>query len=152
MNELYINEKQVREYLPQGPDFQWIDTAILKWDNIEDLLTYKIEAKYKVPSTNSILENHFPQQPLLPGVISLEIISQAASLMGYNLKKDNPNLLFLLTNIKNAKFKDKILPNDELTINVSMNKFTRNFFNMQGTISKNNKVVISSEVVGLLKL
>jgi len=96
--------------LPHGPSFRFVDELIALEPGIE------ARAIYQVKGSEAFLEGHFPENPLMPGVILLEAIAQLA---GVVIQTDplHPKLEDLrLTGVRAAKILGAALPGEVLQI------------------------------------
>lgn len=132
---MLLTHEQVLSYLPHREPFLFIDTV----DRVEipenmpdvsersarDLVGVKAIAHFEVKENLDILKGHFPGNPILPGVIQVEIMAQTSaftSLALTDLKIDDINVDTLLLNVESAKFRKPILPGMKLEIHASMEK------------------------------
>ena len=67
-------------------------------------------------------QGHFPGQPIMPGVLSLEMMAQAGSFLMLNQVDDPLTKNMFFTTVEKAKFKKPIIPGDQLTVNVDLIK------------------------------
>src|SRR5262245_2831055 len=64
---------------------------------------------------------HFPDNPVMPGVLIIEALAQAGAILAYLKTKSNPRAhLFFLAGIDNAKFKQIVIPGDQLVLDVQI--------------------------------
>ncbi len=90
--------------------FTFIDSITLKEEN-------RIEAVKRVLPEDEYLKDHFPTFPIMPGVLMLETMVQAASAL---LSSDGERLV--LGAVKSVKYGAMVRPNDELTVNIEVKK------------------------------
>lgn len=123
-----LDQSQIKELIPHREPLLLIDKVEKINLNTEDnsLKGYK---KYDID--NPIFRGHFPQRPVLPGVYIIEGIAQTAAILNVLLqyktyqKKD---FIAFLTSIKNAKFKQPVIPNCTLHYEVKLEKTRGQFF------------------------
>jgi 3-hydroxymyristoyl/3-hydroxydecanoyl-(acyl carrier protein) dehydratase len=125
---------EIRKMLRHREPFLFIDS-------IEDISEDTIEASLKILENNFFLKGHFPTDPVMPGVLLIEAMAQAAGfLIAYNLSKENSikgenGHDFFLAKVNSVKFKDKIVPPSELRIKVKVNpSMIENFCEASGQI------------------
>ena len=92
-------------------------------DSLEIIEPGKLLTALKNVTINEpFFQGHFPGQPIMPGVLSLEVLCQAGSFLMLN-QVDNPlekNMFF--TSVEKTKFKKPIVPGDQLIIEVELLK------------------------------
>lgn len=111
---VYLDSVQMQEHLPQRYPFLFID-AIKSYDpEVPAIVAIK-----NVSNSDPILQGHFPGNPILPGVVMIESMAQAAVVLG-SLKglydPDNQNCYFL--KIDEAKFRKASVPGESLDVYV----------------------------------
>ncbi len=72
------------------------------------------------PSTSLFLPGHFPNLPIMPGVLIVEAIAQAGGALLLTEIEDRANKLIMFTGIERAKFRRPVVPGDQLRIEVEL--------------------------------
>lgn len=86
---------------------------------------------------------HFPDNPVMPGVLQIEAMAQAAgiiSLMAFSEEERGGNSVYFMT-INDVKFRKPVLPGDVLEFHVKKEQAVRNVFKFRGEAKVNGKVV-----------
>ena len=114
MAEMDVNE--VLAHLPQRYPFQMIDRV----EAIEP--GKRIVAVKCVSSNEPYFQGHFPGRPIMPGVLILEAMAQAAGILVFRTldAKPDENSVYYYAGIDNARFKKPVLPGDRLEIEVAI--------------------------------
>ena len=111
-----INIQEILELIPQRP-------PLLMVDRILDIEPFKtVIALKNVSADEPYFAGHFPTRPIMPGVMMLECIAQAATVLGYvsepTRRKDSVYFLCM----DNVKFKRLVIPGDALTTSINVSK------------------------------
>jgi len=80
----------------------------------------RIVAIKNVTVNEPYFSGHFPDRPIMPGVLILEAMAQAAAILGFQTlgKRPNDDLMYYFAGIDNARFKKPVVPGDQLEIEV----------------------------------
>ncbi len=119
MSELDVNE--VIAHLPQRFPFLLVD-------RVRELEPGKRIVALKNVSVNEpYFPGHFPQRPIMPGVLILEAMAQAAGILSFKSRGVRPdaNTVYYYVGIDNARFKKPVLPGDQLEIEVHIERELR---------------------------
>ena len=122
-----IDREQIKSYLPHRDPFLFLDrveeiimpegatTGLLK---SSDAVGVEVVATYRVKSEHPIFQGHFPGRPILPGVIQVEIMAQAAAftLLPCVEHPEEQNIEVALLSVHDAKFRRPIIPDCNLLI------------------------------------
>ena len=97
-----MNKEELKEFLPHRDPMLLVDEIEIDTDGIG-------HAKNRIKENEFFCQGHFPDNPIVPGVIQLEIMAQSCALL---VKDDLPGKTTLYSGISNAKFKVIVRPGD----------------------------------------
>ena len=109
-----LNKDQIRELLPHREPMLLIDELI----NIKKL--YSATALMHVKKNSFFVQGHFPNQPVMPGVLIVEAFGQAAAALtaaGID-KSEYDNKLVFLMSVEKARFRNPVIPDCTLELNI----------------------------------
>jgi 3-hydroxyacyl-[acyl-carrier-protein] dehydratase len=118
MAEMDINE--VLAHLPQR-------YPVLMIDRVKELEPNRIVALKNVSANEPYFSGHFPGRPIMPGVLILEAMAQAAGILVFKSRGDKPDpgSVYYYVGIDHARFKKPVVPGDQLEIEVSLERQLR---------------------------
>jgi 3-hydroxyacyl-[acyl-carrier-protein] dehydratase len=90
---------------------------------------------------------HFPDYPIMPGVLMVEAIAQAGGTLLLNEIPDRESKLMVFTSIENARFRRPVTPGDQLRIEVTVLNWRSRVVKMRGVITVDGKVVCDATVM-----
>jgi len=131
---------EIKKLLPHRYPFLLVDRVL----EIEEK---RIVTLKNVSSNEEFFNGHFPDQPIMPGVLQVEAMAQSGCLMLLNSSLvDNPDdVLIVFTGINNAKFRKSVVPGDQLKMEVHLANQRRNFITMKGKAMVEDQVVCELE-------
>lgn len=131
----------ILKILPHRYPFLMID-RVLEWKKSESIKTLK-----NVSIDEYFFTGHFPDNPIMPGVLIVEALAQSAGiLMFLSFAEKDKNYLAYLTGIDNMKFKKQVLPGDTLILEVKLKQSLKNIFKFDGVAKVNNDIVAGGEI------
>lgn len=89
-------------------------------DKIVELSDKKVVAVKNITGDQYFFQGHFPNEPLMPGVLQLECMAQAGGVLVLHDKEEPEKWSTYFVKIENAKFKDKVVPGDTLVIKMEL--------------------------------
>jgi UDP-3-O-[3-hydroxymyristoyl] N-acetylglucosamine deacetylase/3-hydroxyacyl-[acyl-carrier-protein] dehydratase len=94
---------------------------------------------------------HFPQEPVMPGVLIIEAMAQTAGLFVLSTMEDTKNLSTYLLKLDNVKFRNKVVPGDVLVMKVFLTTpVRRGVANVKGFAFVGNKIAAEAEMIAQL--
>jgi UDP-3-O-[3-hydroxymyristoyl] N-acetylglucosamine deacetylase/3-hydroxyacyl-[acyl-carrier-protein] dehydratase len=141
-NTNVITYEEIQKILPHRYPFLFID-KVTEIDPGKSITAVK-----NVSFNDNFFQGHFPGNPVMPGVLQIEAIAQAAGIMGL-YKKDASQSAepakVLFMGIDNARFRGIVRPGDELRIEVKMLQFRRGTGKFLGKCYVEDKLVCEAE-------
>jgi 3-hydroxyacyl-[acyl-carrier-protein] dehydratase len=90
-------------------------------------------------------QGHFPQNPVMPGVLICEAMAQVGAILAH-YSKEECDTVFVLTGLDRVKFKRTVEPGDQLRLELTSMKRRGNYWKMHGVASVDGKVVAQAEI------
>ena len=126
-----MDREEIKTYLPHREPMLLVDSIVVETETAADgTEQHYAVATYKVRGDEFFIQGHFPDYPVVPGVILCEMMAQScALLLGDEIKSKRP----LYTGIDNVRFKHKVVPGDTLQIQVHLTEpFRRGIATVEG--------------------
>ncbi len=141
MNTLDIH--QILKRLPHRYPFLLIDRVLECIPN-ERLLALK-----NVTANEPFFAGHFPQRPVMPGVLILEALAQATGILAMASAKEAPapNALYYFVGIDNARFKQPVEPGDQLRLEVRLTRHKRGIWMFSTEAKVDGRMVTSADLM-----
>ncbi len=135
----------ILKYLPHRYPFVLIDRVVSIENNI-------LRAVKNVTVNEPYFVGHFPQKPIMPGVLQLEAMAQAAGiLMGWQLKQEHSSSQVFFMSADRVKFRHGVQPGDQLIIEAQLLKIKNNRIGIATCqCFVNDKVVSSAELMFMI--
>lgn len=133
--EPLMDVNRVRELLPHRYPFQLVDKVI-------ELGANHIVAVKNVTSNEPFFQGHFPEEPVMPGVLQIEAMAQAGGLMVLNTLEEPERWSTYFLKIDDVKFRQKVVPGDTLLFRVELlAPVRRGISSMRGLVFVGEKIV-----------
>ena len=134
-----MDNLRIRELLPHRYPFLLVDKIIEKGAN------YIVGVK-NITANEPFFTGHFPQEPVLPGVLQIEAMAQTGGLLVLSTLSDPEDYSTYFMKIDNVKFRQKVVPGDTLIFHVSfMTELRRGCAGMKGLAFVGEKIVSECE-------
>ncbi|MBV1881357.1 MAG: 3-hydroxyacyl-ACP dehydratase FabZ [Pseudomonadales bacterium] len=123
---------EIQEYLPHRYPFLFID-------RVTELELGKYLCGYKNVSINEpFFQGHFPQKPIMPGVLIVEALAQACGVLGFKTVGKTPQdgSMYMLVGTDKLRFRRPVVPGDQLKLEVRVLKEKRGIwkFGCKGSV------------------
>jgi 3-hydroxyacyl-[acyl-carrier-protein] dehydratase len=107
-----------------------------------------IKALKNVTINEPFFQGHFPYRPVMPGVLMLEALAQAAALLAFDALGTGPSedLVYYFAGIDNARFKRPVEPGDQLILDVEMVRMKAGIFKFNCSASVDGTLAVQAEL------
>lgn len=108
----------------------------------------RIKALKNVTINEPFFEGHFPHRPVMPGVLMLEALAQAAALLAFDALDTAPNdqMVYYFAGIDGARFKRPVEPGDQLHLNVEMLRMKAGIFKFKASATVGDELACEAEL------
>lgn len=134
-----LDQEQIKEIIPHRDPFLLIDEVIEMEPGV------RIVAQKHLKEDEFWFQGHFPEKPVQPGVLTIEMLAQAGAVCVLCLPENKGKIGFL-GGVNNAKFRGMVLPGDTLRLEVEMVKMRRNIGIGKAAAYVGDKRVVSAEI------
>ena len=136
---------EIIKLLPHRYPFLMVDKVI-------DYDDSSLKAAKNVTVNEPYFMGHFPENAVMPGVLICEALAQAGAILAYLKTKSSPkDNLFYLAGIDNAKFKQIVLPGDQLILDVALVGKKGNFWKIHGEATVDGKIACSLDILSAMR-
>ena len=138
---------QIKNLLPHRYPFLLVDRVL------EAVPGTSMVALKNVTYNEPFFEGHFPSRPVMPGVLIIEALAQAAALMASYGRDDidTTTRIYYFTGIDKARFKRPVEPGDQLIFEVKLLRKIKNMWKCQGVAMVDGAVAASAELMFTFK-
>jgi len=140
--------EDILRLIPHRYPFLLID-KVLDYGKFDFLRAIK-----NVTANEPFFQGHFPDNPIMPGVLMLEALAQAGGLLhSVSSREDHPekSFMYYLAGVDNVKFKHMVVPGDQLTVDIKCTIRKNFFWRMEGTVHVGDKLACSAEILSAVK-
>lgn len=127
---------------------------ILLVDRVLELEPHKrIRALKNVTMNEPFFQGHFPHHPVMPGVLMLEALAQAAALLSFETLGVSPDeqTVYYFAGIDGARFKRPVEPGDQLILDVELDRMKAGIFKFKARALVGDVVAVEAELMCTMK-
>ena len=141
---MILNIEEIKKLIPHRKPFLFIEECkIIQKGKIGESHRIFDESEY-------FFEGHFPQNPIVPGVVIVEAMAQTAGVVVSEslVNKKDQSVLFM--SINKAKFRKPVLPNYNIKFHVELINNIKNVYKFMGKAYYNNSLVAEAEFSAMI--
>ncbi len=133
---------QILKQLPHRYPFLLVD-RVLEIDKGKT-----IKALKNVTINEPFFEGHFPHRPVMPGVLMLEALAQAAALLAFDALDSSPtdDMVYYFAGIDGARFKQPVEPGDQLILHVELLRMKAGIFKFKARAEVDGNLAVEAEL------
>ncbi len=136
-----LDINQIKKLLPHRPPFLLIDKII-------DMTENSVVGIKNVTMNEPFFEGHFPDEPVMPGVLQIEAMAQAGGVLVLSTVPNPQDYTTLFLKIDQVRFRQRVVPGDTLIFDIKlMGPVRRGICNMKGVAYVGNKIVMEAELM-----
>ena len=138
---------EILNHLPHRYPFVLVD-RVISYEAGKEITAIK-----NVTINEPFFPGHFPYHPVMPGVLIIEAMAQAAAIVSFKTMDSKPSddSVYYFAGIDKARFKKPVSPGDQLVLNVKIGRILRGIWKYSGTASVDGTVVAEAEFMCILK-
>jgi len=137
---MILDREQIKEIIPHRDPFLLVD-RVLEMD-----VGYTAIAEKDVSADEYYFKGHFPDEPIMPGVLIIEAIAQTGAITLLALPGNKGKSVYF-GGLKKAKFKRKVVPGDTLRFEIELHKIKEKFGQGTGKAFVGDKLACEAEFV-----
>lgn len=137
---MLMDIKQIMEILPHRNPFLLVD-QVESMEEGKSIVAYK-----NVTMNEPFFQGHFPNEPVMPGVLIVESLAQAACIIALSLPENKGKIAYF-GGINKCKFKKKVVPGDRLRLEVEMIKMRGPVGMAHGVAYVDDKVAAQADII-----
>ena len=147
MTEQLMDIHQILAHLPHRYPFVLVDRVL----EIEP--GKSIKAVKNVSINEPFFPGHFPHHPVMPGVLIVEALAQAAAILSFKTGNFMPSddSVYYFAGIDKARFKKPVSPGDQLILEVSIDRILKGIWKYNCYASVDEKLVAEADIMCILK-
>ena len=134
---------EIKAYLPQRYPFLMVDRVV------EMELGKSIKAYKNVTTNEEFFQGHFPHKPIMPGVLIIEALAQAAGVLGFKSQEKKPEdgFLYYFVGADNVRLKRPVVPGDQLTLEAELMMVRRGIYKFNCKASVDGVLACSAVIL-----
>jgi len=139
---MILDVNEIKEYLPQRYPFLLVD-KVVELDLGKSIVAYK-----NVTVNEPFFQGHFPDKPIMPGVLIIEALAQAAGVLGFKSQEKKPKdgYLYYFVGADDVRLRRPVVPGDQLRLEAVI------ITNRRGLYKFSAKASVGDELVGTMTI
>jgi 3-hydroxyacyl-[acyl-carrier-protein] dehydratase len=139
---MMLNIREIRKILPHRYPFLLVDRIV----DIEPKV--KAIGLKNVTANEQFFQGHFPEFPIMPGVLVVEAMAQVAGILAFHSGAQGKSVYFM--SIEKAKFRKPVVPGDQLRFEVTVTQNRNNVWKFNGQALVDDKVVSEADFTAMV--
>lgn len=139
-----ITARDILEILPHRYPFLLVD-------RIEEIeIGKRIVGIKNVTINEPFFQGHFPDRPIMPGVLIIEAMAQVGGVLAFKSSQDPKKKMVYFLGIEKAKFRKPVLPGDQLRFELTVVQSRPPYWKLKGTAHVGKTLVCEADLTAML--
>ncbi|WP_211463886.1 3-hydroxyacyl-ACP dehydratase FabZ [Collimonas silvisoli] len=136
-----LDINQIKTYLPHRYPLLLVD-RVLNWESGKSITAIK-----NVTINEEFFNGHFPNKPVMPGVLTIEALAQTAALLSFlsEGRKPDENTVVYFLGIDKARFRRPVEPGDQIKLQVEIVRVVRGIWKYKAVASVDGEMAVEAE-------
>jgi 3-hydroxyacyl-[acyl-carrier-protein] dehydratase len=139
-----VDINEIQKLIPHRYPFLLVD-RVVSVEPGKRLIAYK-----NVSINEPFFQGHFPGLPVMPGVLIIEALAQAAALLAYKSEQTIGDKVALLASLDNVKFRKPVVPGDRLQLEIEVVKKKGPIWKQKCTATVEGQKVAEAEIMAMV--
>ncbi len=139
-----LDSRAIQEILPHRYPFLLVDKII----ELEPRV--RIVGIKQVTINEYFFQGHFPDAPVMPGVLQIEALAQVGAILALREFEDRENKIPYFSGIENARFRRPVVPGDTLTLEVTAIRIGSKVQKMRGEAKVDGQITAEAEIMCII--
>jgi 3-hydroxyacyl-[acyl-carrier-protein] dehydratase len=142
-----LDINQIKQYLPHRYPMLLVD-RVLTWESGKTITAIK-----NVTANEEFFNGHFPNKPVMPGVLMVEAMAQTAAILSFLTmgQKPDENTIVYFVGIDNVRFKRPVGPGDQLKMDVEILRVARGIWKYKAVATVDGQLAVEAELMCTLR-
>lgn len=142
-----LDINQIKQYLPHRYPMLLVD-RVLTWESGKTITAIK-----NVTANEEFFNGHFPNTPVMPGVLMVEAMAQTAAILSFLTmgQKPDENTIVYFAGIDNVRFKRPVGPGDQIKMDVEILRVARGIWKYKAVASVDGQLAVEAELMCTLR-
>lgn len=142
-----LDINQIKQYLPHRYPMLLVD-RVLTWESGKSITAIK-----NVTANEEFFNGHFPNKPVMPGVLMVEAMAQTAAILSFLTmgQKPDENTIVYFVGIDNVRFKRPVGPGDQLKMDVEILRVARGIWKYKAVATVDGQLAVEAELMCTLR-
>ncbi|VAX25631.1 3-hydroxyacyl-[acyl-carrier-protein] dehydratase, FabZ form [hydrothermal vent metagenome] len=141
---MIIEHEEIKQYIPHRHPFLLVD-RIIEIEPMQGAVGIK-----NVTGSEYFFPGHFPQAPIMPGVLIIEALAQVAGVLAMYSYPDDKGKILYLAGVDGARFKKPVIPGDTLRLEIVATSVKKRLWKLEGTARVGDVVTSKANITAMV--